>query len=113
MTLLFDQNLSPRPVDRLADLHPNADHVRELAPATDREVWKYAGRHGFAFVTKDSDSNDTVVTRGTPPNVVWLRLGNCTTDAIQQALCAHDHQLRPLADDPDVGLIEIDDGRTG
>ena len=30
MNLLFDQNLSPRLVDRLEDLYPNSTHVGDV-----------------------------------------------------------------------------------
>ena len=44
MKLLFDHDLSPRLVRRLADLYPNASHVAlvGLDRATDLAVWTYA-----------------------------------------------------------------------
>ena len=47
--LLFDQNLSPRLVDRLADLYPGSVHVSTvgLSTAFDREVWEYARQHDY------------------------------------------------------------------
>ena len=86
--LLFDHNLSPRLIERLADLYPGARHVAAvgLERATDAEVWAYAGAHGCAIVTKDADFTDTAVLRGSPPKVIWLRLGNCTTGGVERAL---------------------------
>ena len=42
--LLFDQNLSPKLVHRLADLYPSSTHVSEigLARALDTDIWEYA-----------------------------------------------------------------------
>lgn len=39
--LLFDQNLSPRLVDCLAEIYPNSRHVDGLGLACvpDREIW--------------------------------------------------------------------------
>ena len=57
MRLLFDQNLSPRLVDALADLHGGSSHVRNegLRTADDDTVWAYAARQGFVIVSKDAD----------------------------------------------------------
>jgi predicted nuclease of predicted toxin-antitoxin system len=55
--LLFDQNLSPRLVGRLAAVYPGSVHIRDLGlqAADDDVVWTYAGRHEFAIVSKDGD----------------------------------------------------------
>ncbi len=44
MKLLFDQNLSPRLVHRLADLYPNSTHVADVSldRAFDKDIWTYA-----------------------------------------------------------------------
>ena len=44
MKLLFDHNLSPRLVNRLADLFPESAHIYMLGleQSDDREVWLYA-----------------------------------------------------------------------
>ena len=55
MKLLFDHKLSYKLVARLADLFPDAAHVRNvnLHEADDRTVWEYARANGFAIVSKD------------------------------------------------------------
>lgn len=57
MSLLFDQNLSPRLVSILSDIFPGSVHVREigLERAEDSAVWAHAAQHGFAIVSKDPD----------------------------------------------------------
>jgi predicted nuclease of predicted toxin-antitoxin system len=44
MKLLFDHNLSPRLVKRLADLYPDSNHLfnLNLDTAEDFLVWQYA-----------------------------------------------------------------------
>ena len=88
--LLFDHSLSVRLVAQLADLFPDARHVTHvgLERATDEQMWTSAATHGCAIVTKDSDSSDLSVLRGAPPQVIWLRLGNCTTAEIDALLRA-------------------------
>jgi predicted nuclease of predicted toxin-antitoxin system len=70
--LLFDQNLSPRLVTRLAGLFPGSGHVRDvgLSRADDAGVWKFAGENGLAIVTKDGDFHQMSFVPGLPPKVV-------------------------------------------
>ena len=95
MKLLFDHNLSYKLVGRLADLFPDAEHVRSvnLHAADDRTVWEYARVNGFAMVSKDEDFHQLSFLYGAPPNVVWVRLGNGTTVDIEQALRRHHTDL--------------------
>jgi predicted nuclease of predicted toxin-antitoxin system len=88
--LLFDENLSRRLVTRLADRYPDSSHVGAIGlnQATAREVWEYARDHEFVLVSKDSDFNDLAFVHGPPPKVVWLRVGNASTDAIAELLTA-------------------------
>jgi predicted nuclease of predicted toxin-antitoxin system len=55
MKLLFDQNLLPRLITRLADLYPDSQHVAfiGLDQADDRTVWEYANQKDFTVVTRD------------------------------------------------------------
>jgi len=80
LKLLFDENLSPRLARRLADLYPDSSHVEDcgLLSASDDEVWDFARENGFVIVSKDSDFSERSVLRGSPPKVIWLRIGNCT-----------------------------------
>ena len=59
MKLLFDHNLSPKLVNRLADLFPDSSHVKGvgLDYASDDQVREHARLNGFAIVTKDEDFN--------------------------------------------------------
>ena len=58
--LLFDQNLSPRLINLLADIYPASAHVDGigLPSAPDREVWDYARQHDYIVVTKDADFSE-------------------------------------------------------
>ncbi|MDX1530876.1 MAG: DUF5615 family PIN-like protein [Rhodothermales bacterium] len=109
MKLLFDQNLSPRLVGRLADVFPESEHVAYcgLDRATDREVWAYARQHGFAVVTKDADFGELGVLLGFPPKTVWVRRGNCSTADVERLLREHRAALGAFADDPEAGVFEI------
>jgi predicted nuclease of predicted toxin-antitoxin system len=88
MKLLLDQNISYKLVKRLGDVYPDSRHVRqiELDNAEDLAVWNYAKDNGFVIVSKDEDFHQRSFLSGAPPKVVWLRLGNCATQDIEDAL---------------------------
>lgn len=95
MRLLLDQNLSPRLLDLLADLYPGSQHVRSvgLGSADDEQVWSYAAGEGLAIVSKDTDFHQRSFLFGGPPKVVWIRLGNCSTEDIARLLRQHHADL--------------------
>ncbi|MGD1900692.1 MAG: DUF5615 family PIN-like protein [Geitlerinemataceae cyanobacterium] len=109
MKLLFDHNLSPRLVRRLADLFPGSTHVYKvgLDSAEDLEVWDYARRNHLMVVTKDSDYNELLTLRGSPPKVVWIRRGNCSTNDIETILRVHAADIQTLTDNPDLGILAL------
>jgi predicted nuclease of predicted toxin-antitoxin system len=69
MKLLFDHNLPPLLVSRLADLFPHSQHVFALGldRASDWEIRDYARQSGYFIVTKDADFSDLCVLLGFPP----------------------------------------------
>ena len=72
MKLLFDQNLSFKLCQRIADSFPDSSQVRLLgfAEADDRTIWDYAKANGFVLVTQDSDFADMAALHGPPPKVI-------------------------------------------
>jgi len=107
--LLFDQNLSHRLVHLLADIFPGSSHVRNigLGKADDGAVWRHAASAGFAIVSKDSDFHQLSFLRGHPPKVVWVRQGNCSTDAIESSIRQHEADLRAFNQDPDAAFLVL------
>jgi predicted nuclease of predicted toxin-antitoxin system len=106
--LLLDENLSPRLTAALSDLYPGSAHVEDcgLISAPDDHVWRFAAENGYILVTKDSDFSERSVIDGWPPKVIWLRLGNCTTLRVQQALREHAEEIRAfVASETDCCLI--------
>ena len=107
MRLLFDQNLSHRLVRVLADVYAGSQHVRDvgLKRAFDTEVWDYAGRSGFMIVSKDSDFHQRSLLMGFPPKVIWVRLGNCSTQAVEQVLRDHSSDVQRFEADPTASFL--------
>lgn len=91
MRLLFDEQLSEALCDQLRDVFPGSVHVRPIAgPSTsDERVWALAIERDCVLVTKDEDFHRLSVLRGSPPKVVWVRLGNCATDDVARLLRRH------------------------
>ncbi len=88
MKLLFDENLSHKLAERLADVFPDSTHVRNVGMKTadDPEVWLYAVEHDFIIVSKDADMHDRSLVFGFPPKVIWIRLGNCSTRDVERLI---------------------------
>ena len=109
MKLLLDENLSPRITVRLADLYPGSRHVSEvdLASAADNAVWDYARAEGFAIVSKDADFHQRSFVFGAPPKVIWLRLGNCTTQEVHDLLRARVADLEAFDRDPAAAFLVV------
>jgi len=107
--LLFDQNLSPKLVERLSDLYPNSNHLELLGLGTvdDALVWEHAKRSGFVVVTKDADFAELSVLRGFPPKVVWIRRGNCSTNDIEKLLRDYDAEIESLMTDATSGILTL------
>jgi len=91
MKLLFDQNLSFKLCQTIADLFPDSSHVRSLglSEVADRVLWDFAKANGFAIVTQDVDFAEMAGLFGAPPKVIWLRAGNQSTLAISGLLRRH------------------------
>jgi len=86
--MLGDANISRRLIPRPSGTFPDSTHVAllGLGDATDDEIWRHALDHGFAIVSKDEDFHQRALVSGPPPKVIWVRLGNCTTSDIEQAI---------------------------
>lgn len=111
MKLLFDEQLSPRLAKQLQGSFPGSQHVHDLGlgSADDRVVFAHARAHAFVLVTKDSDFADLAFALGAPPQVIWLRLGNCSTAAIAALLLRHLENITEFVADPDAAILALAD----
>ena len=110
MSLLFDENLSPRLIRLLEAAYPQSEHVElvGLKGQADLELWEYAARHGATLVPKDNDFRQLSFLRGHPPKVIWLSVGNAGTDAIAELLAAHRERVEAFLSDPEASLLVLD-----
>lgn len=109
MKLLFDQNVSPRLVAGLSDIYPGSVHVRDvgLTRANDAAIWGYARDHGLTIVLKDSDFHQVSFLRGSPPKVIWIRRGNCTTGDIRALLRSSRTEILAFGADAEAAFLVL------
>jgi predicted nuclease of predicted toxin-antitoxin system len=107
--LLFDQNLSRRLPALLAAEFPGSEQVllAGLDQADDQAVWAYAAARGLAVASKDSDFRDRSARLGPPPKVLWLRVGNGPTRAVEALRRSRAADIRAFLADPAAVLLEL------
>ncbi len=105
MKLLFDANLSPSLIRRLANDYPGSDHVLNHDLPDDRAIWDFAAAADFVVVSKDTDFFNLSMVFGAPPKVVWLRIGNAGTAAVAGLLLRERSALEALIADYDAALL--------
>ena len=110
LQFLFDQNLSHRLVGLLSDAFPGSAHVRgmRLSRADDERVWQAAIAGGYVLVSKDAEFHQRSALEGYPPKVVWIRLGNRPTAAVESVLRARQGEIATFDADPDAALLILD-----
>jgi predicted nuclease of predicted toxin-antitoxin system len=109
MKLLFDHNLAPSLVMRLADLFPGSQHVYRvgLDQEDDLAIRDYARSNDFVIVTKDVDFSDMCVLLGFPPKIIWIRRGNCSVNAMEEILRRHHGDIESFDADPINGVLTL------
>ena len=107
--LLFDNNISHRVIAKISAVFPNANHVmlESLDESTDIDVWRFARQNSYTIVTKDSDFNDLAIYRGTPPKIIWLKIGNCKVSQIAKILIDNSDIIKTFLDNSDSSILEI------
>ena len=109
MKLLLDNNLSPKLVRQLDALFPDTSHVALLGldQSSDKVVWQHARDEDYCLVSKDSDFNELLNSKGFPPKVIWIRLGNCTTAQIATLLKNQYQAIQDFLKDAEAGILEL------
>lgn len=109
MKLLLDQNISRKLTNELEDLYPGSNHVFLLGlhKATDKEIWNYAQDNFFTIVTQDSDFNERSLIFGFPPKVIWLRIGNTSTENIKYLLKKYRQDILLFEKDKSLSCLQI------
>jgi predicted nuclease of predicted toxin-antitoxin system len=82
--LLVDAQLPPALAAWFGEHGLSATAVRSigLRDSDDGSIWEYVISGGWTLVTKDEDFVDRCLNNPGMPTVVWLRIGNCTNEAL-------------------------------
>lgn len=109
MTLLFDQNISFKVAQKIKDVFPGAKHLSDLRieSYSDVEIWQYAKTHNYCIVTYDFDFIDLSTLKGFPPKIIWLRIGNSTTEKICNKLISDVGLINEFLNSSDIAFLEI------
>ena len=85
---LIDAQLPPGLARRLAARGYPAEHVDRIGMgvASDDAIWRHADRTGASLITKDEDFAALAAREPNGPQVVWLRVGNISNDALWRAI---------------------------
>ena len=76
-----------------------------LDTAEDSIIWQYAREHDFIVITKDADFSELISVKGFPPKVIWIRLGNCTTDEVESLIRSHTQEIKKFNNDNSLGIL--------
>jgi len=109
MKLLLDANLSWRLTPVLSEHFGECVHVNKTElpkPAKDTEIWNYAAVNGYTIITQDSDFLYLFETKGYPPKVILLRVGNIDIKTAEKILLQAESSILDL-ENGDYGLLEI------
>ena len=107
--LLFDNNISHRVLARIEDIFPHSNHVmlESLDESSDEKVWFFARSNNYTIVTKDSDFNDLAIYKGTPPKIIWIKLGNCKVVEIENILRQNVDAIKIFLNESNSAILEI------
>lgn len=112
MKLLLDENLSRRIAPFLQSAFPESTQVAliGLEQADDRAIWQYAQDHGYIIVTRDSDFHERSMVLGHPPQVIWLKIPNCTKSVIINLLLDQFAEIERVLIHENLACIQISMG---
>ena len=101
--LLIDENLPAS----LATLLPvPCSHATAIGPQPgDNELWIHARENDWTILTRDTDFFDRIMLEGSPPKVIWVRLGNIRKAALESLLVRLWPAISNLLADAD--LVEV------
>lgn len=109
MNLLFDQNISFRIIKKLHEVFPDCEQDTNLGLTNlpDIDIWEYARVNNYCIVTFDSDFIDISSLKGFPPKIIWLRLGNTSTEEVSQRIRNASERINLFLDNKAIGFLKI------
>ena len=78
--------------------------------APDERIWKLAADEGYVLVSKDTDFFQRSARFGSPPKVIWLRIGNAPTRIIAALMRERYVIVRRFCDDVTASFLALHPG---
>ncbi len=109
MSLLLDENISPRLIQRLISLFPGMAHVRDvgLKEASDPRIWEWAKQNSFTVLTADADFVALSRRLGCPPNVIHLERCDSPFRKIEELIRRNAIRISEFEKDAGAALLII------
>ena len=109
MKLLLDENLSRRIVPFIQDSYPGSTQVAlvGMEQVDDKTIRQYAIDNSYVMITKDADFYEMNLLYGSPPKVIWLKVGNQSKTATIKALLDNCHDIEQALFQDNMDYIEI------
>jgi len=109
VSLLLDENLSPRLLPQLSSLFPGMIHVRDagLKQASDEAIWGWARSKSYTIVTTDADFAELSRRLGWPPKVIHLEECDFPLRIIEELLRQNAVRISEFEKDPATGLLGL------
>ena len=105
---LIDAQLPPGFALRLTSRGYPAEHVNGvgLGNTSDSAIWRHATRSRATLVTKDEDFVALAARDSSGPQVIWIRVGNISNDALWRAI---EPNLEEIVEALDAGdrIVEV------
>jgi predicted nuclease of predicted toxin-antitoxin system len=108
--LLFDANIAPHLCRVLNEDFPGSKHVFDCGGIhdDDAKIWDYAKSSGYTIVSKDGDFSRMSLLLGAPPQVIWLRIGNCSTRTVEALMRKHAGKIEEMSRLKAVSLLILE-----
>ena len=91
MKLLLDENLSRRIVPFIQDGYPDSTQVALIG--MEQAHSSNAIDNGYVMTTKDADFYEMNLLYGSPPKIIWLKIGNQSKAATIKTLLNNYHVI--------------------
>ena len=113
MKLLLDENISSKLVKSLIQDFPDSTHIDflRMQGSTDTNIWYHSKKEGFTIISKDNDFRQRSFLFGAPPKVVWLSVGNGSTNVIKEILLSNVIKIQRFIenDTEDLLVLELEE----
>ncbi len=108
MRLISDENISWR----LKKLLPKweilpANEIKPSERLTDFNIWQFAKSNNYSILTFDEDFSELQNLYAFPPKIIWLRIGNASTNDIKTILLDKEPEIIDFLNNDELGVFEI------